>query len=99
MASLADAIDERYRALVLVAAFGGLRIGELAGLKRTRVDLLRRRVDVAEVCVEAAGHLYFGPPKTRAGRRTVPLSPGIVAELAAHLERHAGPELVFPAPL
>jgi integrase len=32
VAWLADMIDSRYRALVLVAAYGGLRIGELAGL-------------------------------------------------------------------
>jgi integrase len=38
VARLADAIDPRYRALVLVAAYGGLRIGELAGLTRRRVD-------------------------------------------------------------
>jgi hypothetical protein len=31
VARLADLIDARYRALVLVAAYGGLRIGELAG--------------------------------------------------------------------
>jgi integrase len=41
VAALADAIDRRYRALVLVGAYGGLRIGELAGLRRSRVDLLR----------------------------------------------------------
>jgi hypothetical protein len=38
---LADVIDQRYCALVLVAAYGGLRVGELAGLRRGRVDLLR----------------------------------------------------------
>jgi integrase len=31
VAALADAIDPRYRALVLVAAYGGLRWGELVG--------------------------------------------------------------------
>jgi hypothetical protein len=31
VARLADVIDVRYRALVLVAAYGGLRIGELVG--------------------------------------------------------------------
>jgi hypothetical protein len=41
-----------------------LRIGELAGLRRRRVDLLRGTVDVVEV----RGELYMGPPKTRAGR-------------------------------
>jgi integrase len=44
---LANAMDPRYRALVLVGAYGGLRIGELAGLRRSRVDLLRGKIDVA----------------------------------------------------
>jgi integrase len=98
VASLSESIDPRYRALVLVGAFGGLRIGELAGLKRQRVDLLHRRLDVAEVCTEAEGHLYVGPPKTRAGRRSVPIPQQVVDELAEHLKRWAGPELVFTAP-
>lgn len=36
---LADAIGDRNRALVLLAAYGGLRVGELAGLRRGRVDI------------------------------------------------------------
>ena len=71
VATLADAIAPRYRALVLVGAYGGLRIGELAGLRRSRVDLLRGTVQVAEVVVEVRGVLHVGPPKTRASRRTV----------------------------
>ena len=43
---LADAIDERYRALVFVGGYGGLRIGELAGLRRDRIDMLRGVIDV-----------------------------------------------------
>ncbi len=35
---LADAIDPRYRALVLTAAYTGLRSGELLGLKVNRLD-------------------------------------------------------------
>jgi integrase len=38
VAAIADRVLARYRALVLVAAFGGLRWGELAGLRRKRVD-------------------------------------------------------------
>jgi integrase len=67
--TLADAIKARYRALVLVGAYGGLRIGELAGLRRGRVDLLRGTVTVAEIVVEVRGVLHIGPPKTRASRR------------------------------
>jgi integrase len=39
IARLADAIDQRYRALVLVAAHGGLRIGELSHTTRPFLDL------------------------------------------------------------
>jgi hypothetical protein len=68
--ALADAIRPRYRTLVLVGAYGGLRIGELAGLRRGRVDLLRGTIAVAEIVTEVEGRLFFGLPKTRAGRRT-----------------------------
>jgi integrase len=40
---IADAIDGQYRALVILGAWCSLRFGELAGLRRSRVDLLRRR--------------------------------------------------------
>lgn len=73
IAALADAVDPRYRAFVLVKALGGLRLGEMLGLRAARVDLLRRRIEVAEILVEVRGHISFGPPKTRAGQRSVPL--------------------------
>jgi integrase len=99
VATLADAIQPRYRALVLVAAYGGLRIGELAGLRRNRVDLLRGTVQVAEIVVEVRGVLHIGPPKTRASRRTVGLPRFVVEELAAHLADPGDPEaFVFTAP-
>jgi integrase len=101
VAELADAVGPRYRALVLLAAFGGLRWGELGGLRRRRVDLLHRTVAVAEILTEVNGRLDIGPPKTEAGRRTVVLSAFLVDELATHLEQRGepGPDgLVFPAP-
>jgi integrase len=39
---LADAIRSDYRALILLGAYGGLRVGEMAGLRRSRVDLAGR---------------------------------------------------------
>jgi integrase len=83
--TLADAIHPRYRALVLVAAYGGLRIGELAGLRRARIDIPRGRVDVAEIVVEVAGVLTYGKPKTHAGRRSVTLPRTVVNALNGHL--------------
>ncbi len=97
VAALADAIDPTYRAAVILGAFGGLRVGELFGLRSKRVDVLRGRVDVAEILVEVSGQLHFGPPKTRAGRRAVPLPRIAVEALSTHLTSHpAGPDdLVF----
>ena len=85
VAAIAEQLPPRYRALVLVAAFGGLRWGELAGLRRKRVDLERSTVTVAEQLVEVNGAFSVGPPKSAAGRRTVVLPDAVVAALAHHL--------------
>jgi integrase len=100
VAHLADVIDPRYRALVLVGAYGGLRIGELAGLRRSRVDLLRGTVEVVEIVVDVQGVVEVGPPKTRASRRTVGLPRFVAEELARHLaELGESDGFVFPAAL
>jgi integrase len=96
VAELAEAMPPRFKALVLVAAYTGLRWGELAGLRVKRVDLLHRRVTVAEQLTETRGSFAFGPPKTAAGMRTVTLPMVATTALAAYAE--PGPDgLVFPA--
>ena len=100
--ALADAVDPRWRAMVLLAAFAGLRIGELAGLTRARLDLLHGTVTVAQAVAElSSGERYVGPPKSDAGRRTVAIPPHIIDDLRAHLDAYAepGPDgLVFVGP-
>jgi integrase len=93
-----DATGERYAALVMLAAWGGLRWGECAGLRRRRVDLLARRVEVAETLSDVDGKLAFGPPKSKRSARTVPLPRVAVDALADHLDRFVAPNgdaLVF----
>jgi integrase len=99
IARLTDAIDQRYRAFVLLGAYCGLRLGEMAGLRWQRVDLGRGCVEVTEISVEINGTVSFGPPKTKAGRRTVAL-PDVVGEsLRATRPAHAqADDLVFRAP-
>jgi integrase len=91
VACLAEAIRPGYQALVFLGAYGGLRIGELAGLRRSRVDLDAGTVDVAETVVEVEGRLLFGPPKTRAGRRRIRLPRRVVDELVLHLRAPGRP--------
>jgi hypothetical protein len=78
---LADAIDQRYRAFVFLGAYGGLRLGELGGLRWRRIDLERGRVDVAEISVEIDGAVTFGPPKTKASRRAIAVPRVVVQSL------------------
>jgi integrase len=99
VAALADKIHLRYRSLVFVGAYGGLRIGELAALRRSRVDLAAGIVDVAETTIELKGRVAFGPPKTKASRRKVSLPASVVEELAEHLRAPGRPtDFVFRAP-
>jgi integrase len=89
---LAEAVEDRFRALVLMAAFTGLRRGELFGLTRARLDLLHATVSIVEQRQQLAnGTLVVGPPKTDAGRRTVVLPAPLVRELEAHVARFAAP--------
>jgi integrase len=98
--ALAEAVPSRYRALVLVAGYGGLRWGELVGLRRRRIDLAGARIHVVDQAAEVAGKFIVSPPKTAAGQRVVVLPAVAVAALAEHLDEFAapGPEgLVFPS--
>lgn len=88
-----------YRALILTATHTGLRWGELAGLRLSRLDLLRRSVTVTETLSEVQGRIRFKEPKTAASRRKVALPRFLANELAHHLETNppAGDGLVFTA--
>jgi integrase len=57
------------RRMTVVALSTGLRRGELLGLRWQDVDLLERRVTVAQQFVRGE----MTSPKSRAGRRTIPL--------------------------
>ncbi|MCU1497710.1 MAG: Site-specific recombinase XerD [Acidimicrobiales bacterium] len=85
---LAAAVPDRYRAMIVLNAYAGFRLGELAGLRRRRLDLVRQQVRVAEIAVEVKGGLTFGPPKTDAGTRTVPIPKFVAEALAHHLDRY-----------
>ncbi|NIA26335.1 MAG: tyrosine-type recombinase/integrase [Gammaproteobacteria bacterium] len=81
---LAEAIRSPYEVLVYTLAYGGLRWGEAAALRRQRCDLLRSRLEVTESLSEAWGGLQFGSTKTHR-RRTV-MIPGFLRDLlASHL--------------
>jgi integrase len=100
---LADAMRfERLRALILVAAFGALRWGEATALRRCDIAADGSWVRVAVAHTEVAGRgIVVGPPKSRAGVRTIMIPPVIRPEIVRHLTLYvnARPDaLVFTGP-
>jgi integrase len=95
--TLAEAMPERYRVAVYVAAYCGLRAGELWALRRCDVDLLHGELHVRRALKDintsspnlsaSEKGLLFGPTKTHAARK-LSLPQPIAAMLRDHL---AGP--------
>ena len=101
---LAEQIHPRYKALVLLATFTGLRLGELLALTRTDIvlDVKSPYVAVRKQVFELQdGRHQYGPPKTEAGHRDVSLPPPLIPYVEEHLASWAAPGidgLVFQAP-
>lgn len=101
--AVAEAIPDRWHTLIMVAAWCGLRFGEIAGLRRRHIDLLHRRIIVeGSVAQLEDGRLIWKAPKTSAGRRTVSIPDPLLAEIEHHLDTYSepGPDgYVFVGPL
>lgn len=96
--TLAAEIDDQYRAMVLGAAYTGLRFGELCALRREHLDFLRRSVRVEASLSEVRGEFVFKAPKSKASRRTVSVPGFLVEELAQYLATYPDTSgLVFSA--
>jgi integrase len=86
--------DTRFRALVLLTAFASLRWGEVTALRRCDIDT---DTEAGTVRVQAAyvelsnGQMILGPPKSRAGLRTVSIPAKILPDVTAHLAKHTAP--------
>lgn len=66
---LADAVDPRYRLLVLLGGYAGLQLGELAALKVSSLGVGLQTVTITETLTDVGGIVSIGPPKTRASVR------------------------------
>ncbi|WP_246306199.1 tyrosine-type recombinase/integrase [Allobranchiibius huperziae] len=97
--AIALAMPEHYRPLVLLAAWTGLRFGEITELRRKDIDVPNGTLHVRRGVVRSAGRTIVGSPKSAAGVRDVAIPPHLLPMLDAHLMRMAPgrDRLVFPA--
>ncbi|MFD0600245.1 tyrosine-type recombinase/integrase [Catellatospora coxensis] len=80
-----------------MAAWCGLRRGEIAGLLTEDVDLTAHTITVRKNRIEllATRKAFDADPKTAAGKRTVSIPPHVMPIVRLHLEEHAGKERLF----
>lgn len=83
--ALAEEMPAQFYGLIMLAAYSGLRWGELAALRRRDIDLEAGTVRVHRNLVSVRGQLVFGPPKSEAGKRTVHLPSAAIEVMRHHL--------------
>ncbi|MFI6530460.1 tyrosine-type recombinase/integrase [Streptomyces uncialis] len=88
---------EYYRPLLCFLEQTGLRWGEATGLRWENVDLAAQHLKVKEVLSEDNGRLFRKPaPKSKAGFRTVPLTPAAVDAVQTMVDRWQAHATVTP---
>ena len=91
--ALAISVPPRYRAAVLLAAYSGLRPGELFGLARKHFNFATKSVQVERSVKKRQGKAaHLGTTKTAGSVRLVMLPETIAEALQAHLELFTGAE-------
>jgi len=101
LAVITETMPERLRLLIVLAAFVGLREGELLELRRSDIDGVTGRVNVTrkvdkdvtpatkDACPECGR--VTSAPKTASGVRTVHVPPPFLPMLQKHLLEHTAP--------
>lgn len=96
---LVAAMPQRYRVMTLLAAWCGLRFGELTEIRRSDLDLTNGVIHVRRGVVRVDGETLVGTPKSAAGHRDVAIPPHLLPALRTHVTDNGitGSALLFPA--
>lgn len=103
---LVNHMPDRLKAAVLIAAWAGVRYGELTELRRKDLTLVELAgdgvwiVNVSRAVVHTSSGFVVGKTKSEAGVRQIALPPHVTAAVARHLAEHvpeASDALLFPA--
>ena len=98
--ALTRAMSEKYRPMVMLSSWCGLRFGEVTELRRKDLDLTNGVLHVRRAVIRANGQTIVGPPKSEAGSRDVAIPPHLMPMLREHTHKSiaGGREgLLFPA--
>jgi len=88
---LAAKVPDRWRAFILLMTFASVRWGEITALTRDDIDLVSCEVRIRRQFLErSTGVIAAGPPKSRAGSRTVTFPALILPDIQEHLMNFSG---------
>jgi integrase len=109
MATIVDHMPERLRLFIVLAAFAGMREGEIFELRRSDIETASGSISVTRKIEKDADPSapgacpdcgrVIGPPKTAKGTRVVHIPPAFLPLLRAHLLAYTAPGatgLLFP---
>lgn len=100
IAALAVAVPDRYRLMIMLAGYCGIRSGELRELRRRDVHLEDEQIRIERSVAHVDGEFLVGDPKSEAGVRDAQLPDVLIPHVEAHLQRFVDEDpdaLLFPA--
>ena len=99
LAALVDNMPDRYKLMVLLAGWCGLRFGELTELRGHDIDTKRGVIKLRRAVVWVNSQAVVTTPKSAAGSRDVTIPPHLLPAVREHLLRHGvGRDgLLFPS--
>jgi len=97
LATATNAMPERLRLMVPLAAFCALRFGELIELRRSDIDAKEGVIRIRRAAVRVDGNFVVGDPKSEAGARDVAIPPHLMPMVENHLKALRRDDLLFPA--
>lgn len=91
--------DAKYQLMTLLAAWCGLRFGELTELRRSDIDAKNGVIHVRRGVVRTDGEVIVGTPKSAAGHRDVNIPPHLLPAVRDYLKANVNGRdgLLFPA--
>jgi len=85
---LATEVGVDWEPMLWLGALLGLRWGECAGLRVSRIDFIEKKINIVEQVTRAAhGLMVAGVPKSKAGSRSLSAPDGLLLLLKGHIER------------
>lgn len=82
--ALAAAVDPYFRLAVLLAGYGGLRGGEVGGLRLRDADCDRSQLQIVQATARHGGQRVLSDVKTAASRRRIDVPAFLLEEVVAH---------------